>query len=129
MVLQRPLGQLSSQLVSSFSTTDLANQPFGQAVQEAAIENGLLFGADIYEPGGQHPKRPVEPVDDENARDQHKVFVKPLNVNTLNKKKDHRMIEFVMDTYLYKRQEKRTNPAQTTKKNRFRTQNTKQQNV
>ena len=52
-------------------------------MQEALTENGSRFGEDMYEPEGQHPKRPVGPADEENARDQHKVCVKPLDRNTL----------------------------------------------
>ena len=78
------------QLVSSLmAPADLEYQPFGQAVQEAAIVNGSWFGEDMNEPEGQHPRRPVEPVDEENARDQHKVCVKPLPSNTLNKNKQN----------------------------------------
>ena len=71
--------------MASVSPADLAYRPIGQVVQEAAIENGLRFGEDMYEPEGQHPKRPVEPVNEENASDHfppHTVCVKPLDANT-----------------------------------------------
>jgi len=60
--------------------------PTGQASQAVAFENGFKFGCAMNVPGEQHPKRPVEPLDEENARDQHNVCVKLLSENTMKKK-------------------------------------------
>ena len=78
--LDLPLGQLE-QAVSSLSPA-VPYQPFGQVVQEATTENGLWFGEDIYEPEGQHPKRPVDVKklfeDNDCHLPPHNVRVKPL---------------------------------------------------
>ena len=60
--------------------------PLGQASQAVAFENGFKVGCAMNVPGEQHPKRPVDPEDEENARGQHSVRVKPLSLNTLKKK-------------------------------------------
>ena len=61
--------------------------PLSQGAQEVAVEKGSALGKDMYVPGRQQPNRPVEPVDKENARGQHKLCVKPLLWNTLNRNK------------------------------------------
>jgi hypothetical protein len=83
-LLYCPVGQLS-QLVMSSSTVD-PYCPTGQASQAVAVEKGFKVGFAMNVPGEQHPKRPVDPVDEENARDQHNVCVKALFKNTLIKK-------------------------------------------
>ena len=75
----------SLQLVMSSSTVD-PYCPTGQASQAVALENVFELGSAMNVPGEQHPKRPFDPVDKENARGQHNVCVKPLFKNTLIKK-------------------------------------------
>jgi len=82
-LLYLPVPQ-SLQLVMSSSTVD-PYCPTGQASQAVAFENGVNVGFAMNVPGEQHPKRPVDPVDEENARDQHNVCVKALLKNTLQK--------------------------------------------
>ena len=52
-----PTEQLT-QLVSSLLTADPC-VPVGQLEQEVDVENGLTFGEDMNEPGGQQPYRAV----------------------------------------------------------------------
>jgi hypothetical protein len=72
-----PLVPQLLQLVMSSSTSDPCC-PAGQALQAVALTNGFKVGFAMNVPGEQHPKRPVEPEDEENARDQHSVRLKPL---------------------------------------------------
>ena len=87
-------GVLATQLVMSSSTADPC-WPTGQASQAVALENGFNVGFAMKVPGGQHPKRPVEPEDEENARDQHSVRVKPLPENTAQERVEQRTCENV----------------------------------
>jgi hypothetical protein len=82
----------SLQLVMSSSTVD-PYCPTGQASQAVAFENGFKVGFAMNVPGEQHPKRPFEPVDEENARDQHSVRLKLLSLNTLKKKKSKEWVQ------------------------------------
>ena len=75
-------GPQSLQLVMSSSTAD-PYCPTGQASQAVVWLNGFKNGCAMNVPGEQHPKRPLEPVDEENARGQHNVCVKALPSNTL----------------------------------------------
>ena len=74
--------------------------PAGQASQAVVFENGFKVGFAMKVPGEQHPKRPVDPVDEENARGQHNVCVKPLFKNTLIKKYK-RTCRVIIHTYMY----------------------------
>jgi hypothetical protein len=66
--------------------------PTGQASQAFALEHVFKLGFAMNVPGEQHPKRPVDPVDEENARDQHNVCVKALFKNTFKYKTNNRRV-------------------------------------
>jgi hypothetical protein len=70
--------------VSSFSEL-LPNVPAGHCWHELSTENGFNIGFDMTLPAGQQPSRPVDPEDEENARDHwppHNVRLKALLLNT-----------------------------------------------
>ena len=89
-----PLVPQLLQLVMSSSIADPCC-PAGQASQAVAWENGFNVGFAMNVPGEQHPKRPLEPEDEENARDQHSVRVKPLPENTAQERVEQRTCENV----------------------------------
>jgi len=59
-----------SPIVHCVSSFDEAGPvPAGHCWHDFATENGFNIGFDMKLPAGQHPSRPVDPEDEENARD------------------------------------------------------------
>ena len=71
-------GQLRSSDLDEYLPTE-------QDSQAIALENGFSLGSAMNVPGEQHPTRPVEG----GEGHPHNVRVKPLESNTLKKKKEH----------------------------------------